>query len=63
VHGVDPAPADALTGELLAATTGRTALIVTHCPEPVPGLREVRLGEAGTFVPAPRARTRGSSTV
>jgi ATP-binding cassette subfamily C protein CydCD len=60
---LDPATADALAGELLAATAGRTALIVTHRPEQTPGLREVRLDEAGTFGPARPARIGGSSTV
>lgn len=60
---LDPVTADALAGELLTATTDRTALIVTHRPEQVPGIREVRLSEPGTFVPAPPARIGGSSTV
>ncbi|GAA2558706.1 thiol reductant ABC exporter subunit CydD [Pseudonocardia hydrocarbonoxydans] len=60
---LDPATAEALAGELLAATAGRTALIVTHRPEHVPGLREVRLGEARTFDPARPALVGGSSRV
>jgi ATP-binding cassette subfamily C protein CydCD len=63
---LDPATADALAGELLAATAGRTALIVTHRLEHTRGLREVRLGEVGTLDPVGPARvdasliTRGS---
>jgi ATP-binding cassette subfamily C protein CydCD len=40
---LDAATADALAGELLASTAGRTALLVTHRPEQTPGLPEVRL--------------------
>ncbi|HLU54813.1 MAG TPA: thiol reductant ABC exporter subunit CydD [Pseudonocardia sp.] len=40
---LDPATADALAAELLTATAGRTALVVTHRPEQTPGLQEVRL--------------------
>jgi ATP-binding cassette, subfamily C, bacterial CydCD len=52
-----------LAGELLAATAGRAALIVTHRPEQTPGLGEVRLGKNGTFDPAPLACVGGSSTI
>ncbi len=41
---LDPATADALAGELLDATAGSTALIVTHRPEQTPGLPALRLG-------------------
>jgi ATP-binding cassette subfamily C protein CydCD len=41
---LDPATADALAGELLAATAGRTALFVTHRPEQARGLQEIGLG-------------------
>ncbi|HXV92353.1 MAG TPA: ATP-binding cassette domain-containing protein, partial [Pseudonocardia sp.] len=41
---LDPGTADALAAEVLTATEGRTALIVTHRPEQVPGVAEVRLG-------------------
>jgi ATP-binding cassette, subfamily C, bacterial CydCD len=60
---LDPATAEVLAAELLAATAGRTALIVTHRPEPTPGLGEVRLGGKGTFDPAPLACVGGSSTI
>jgi ATP-binding cassette subfamily C protein CydCD len=40
---LDPATADELAAELMAATAGRTALIVTHRPEQTPGLPEVRI--------------------
>jgi len=40
---LDPTTADALAAEVLAATSGRTALVVTHRPEQTPGLVEVRL--------------------
>ncbi|TQM36885.1 thiol reductant ABC exporter subunit CydD [Pseudonocardia cypriaca] len=40
---LDPATADALAAELLAATDGRSALVVTHRPDHTPGLAEVRL--------------------
>ena len=40
---LDPATADALAAELMAATAGRTALIVTHRPEQTPGLPELRI--------------------
>ncbi len=43
---LDPATADDLAAELLAATAGRTALIVTHRPEQTPGLPELRIGDA-----------------
>ena len=49
---LDPATAEVLASELLAATAGRTALIVMHRPEHTAGLREVRLGESRTFAPA-----------
>ena len=46
-YRADPdSTADALACELLAATTGRTALLVTHRPEQTPGLPEVRLPAA-----------------
>ena len=41
---LDRACADALSTELLAATADRTALIVTHRPDQVPTLPELRLG-------------------
>ncbi|TCK22338.1 thiol reductant ABC exporter subunit CydD [Pseudonocardia endophytica] len=41
---LDPATADSLSAELIAATEGRTALLVTHRPEHLPGLDPVRLG-------------------
>ncbi len=41
---LDRACADALSVELLAATERRTALIVTHRPDQVPTLPELRLG-------------------
>ena len=41
---LDEATGDALAAEILAATTGRTALIVTHRPEQTPGLPRVQLG-------------------
>jgi ATP-binding cassette subfamily C protein CydCD len=44
---LDATTADALAGELLATTTGRTALLVTHRPEQTPDLPEVRLPAAG----------------
>jgi ATP-binding cassette subfamily C protein CydCD len=40
---LDATTADELAGELMAATAGRTALIVTHRPEQTPGLPQVRL--------------------
>ncbi len=40
---LDPATSDALAGELLAVTEGRTALIVTHRPHQTPGLPALRL--------------------
>ncbi|NMH97522.1 thiol reductant ABC exporter subunit CydD [Pseudonocardia acidicola] len=43
---LDAATGDALAAELLAATAGRTALVVTHRPEQTPGLPQVRLGHA-----------------
>jgi ATP-binding cassette subfamily C protein CydCD len=43
---LDPATADELATELLAATAGRTALIVTHRPEQTPGMPEVRIGRS-----------------
>ncbi|GAA3232593.1 hypothetical protein GCM10017691_27350 [Pseudonocardia petroleophila] len=48
---LDAATADALAAELLAATAGRTALIVTHRPEQTPDLPRVRL-DAEPLVPA-----------
>ncbi len=41
---LDDDTGDALAAEILAATTGRTALIVTHRPEQTPGLPRVQLG-------------------
>ncbi len=41
---LDRACAAALSAELLTATEGRTALIVTHRPDQVPTLPELRLG-------------------
>ncbi len=49
---LDPATAEALATELLTATAERTTLIVTHRPEHVPNLPEVRLGRVRTFGPA-----------
>jgi len=58
---LDVATATALGAEILAATAGRTALIVTHRPEQTPGLPQVRLatpspgppaGREGTYAPA-----------
>ena len=43
---LDPATADDLAAELMAATAGRTALIVTHRPEQTPGVAELRIGDA-----------------
>jgi ABC-type thiamine transport system ATPase subunit len=40
---LDPATADDLAAELMAATAGRTALIVTHLPEQTPGLPELQI--------------------
>lgn len=45
---LDEPTARALAAELLAATAGRTALIVTHRPEQTPGLPLVRLGTGRT---------------
>jgi ATP-binding cassette subfamily C protein CydCD len=42
---LDPATSDALANELLAATEGRTALIVTHRPAQAAGLPTLRLGD------------------
>ncbi len=42
---LDASTADELAGELLAATAGRTALIVTHRPDQTPGLPQVRLAD------------------
>lgn len=53
---LDPATADALAAEILAATAGRTALIVTHRPEQTPGLPRVQLG--GPVLPS-----RGTGTL
>jgi ATP-binding cassette subfamily C protein CydCD len=47
---LDPVTADTLAVELLGATKGRTALIVTHRPEQIPGLPEIRIGR-----PVPRS--------
>jgi ATP-binding cassette subfamily C protein CydCD len=49
---LDPATADELATELVAATAGRTALIVTHRPEQTPGLPELRIGRQGAREPA-----------
>jgi ATP-binding cassette subfamily C protein CydCD len=40
---LDASTAAALAGELLAATAGRTALLVSHHPEHTPGVPQVRL--------------------
>ena len=40
---LDRVTAHVLADEVLAATAGRTALIVTHHPEQTPGLPEIRL--------------------
>jgi ATP-binding cassette subfamily C protein CydCD len=42
---LDATTADELAAELMTATTGRTALIVTHRPEQTPGLPQVRLSD------------------
>ena len=59
---LDPATAEALAAELLTATAGRTTLIVTHRPEHVPHLPEVRLGRVRTFGPAGPVCVGASST-
>jgi len=41
---LDTRTGDALAAEILAATTGRAALIVTHRPGQTPGLPQVRVG-------------------
>ena len=41
---LDEATGTALAGEILVATAGRTALIVTHRPDQTPGLPRIRLG-------------------
>ena len=41
---LDITTAQELAAELMTATVGRTALIVTHRPEQTPGLPQVRLG-------------------
>jgi ATP-binding cassette subfamily C protein CydCD len=56
---LDPDNADALAGELMADTRGRTALIVTHRPEQAPGLTRLRLGPAAP-VPPPATAPRSS---
>ena len=45
---LDETTAAALAEDLLAATTGRTALVVTHRPDQTPSLPEVRLGASLT---------------
>jgi ATP-binding cassette subfamily C protein CydCD len=45
---LDQPTASALAAELLAATSGRTTLVVTHRPEQVPTLPELRLGAPET---------------
>ena len=45
---LDAPTAAALAAELLAATAGRTALIVTHRPEQTPGLPQVQLATGRT---------------
>lgn len=62
---LDATTADELAAELMTATTGRTALIVTHRPEQTPGLPQVRLSDTRCrFVPvtAGGAPTEGSQT-
>ncbi|GAA2552682.1 hypothetical protein GCM10010210_27310 [Pseudonocardia hydrocarbonoxydans] len=62
---LDPATADALAGELLAVTEGRTALIVTHRPEQTPGLTRIRLGDrypCGTTRTSATPRTAAATT-
>ncbi|MDT7710890.1 MAG: ATP-binding cassette, subfamily bacterial CydCD, partial [Pseudonocardiales bacterium] len=49
---LDPATSEALAAELLAATEGRTALIVTHRPGQTPGLPVLRLSGADAFAAA-----------
>jgi ATP-binding cassette subfamily C protein CydCD len=49
---LDPPTAAALSTELMAATRGRTALLVTHHPEQTPGLPQVRVGAAPAVAPA-----------
>jgi ATP-binding cassette subfamily C protein CydCD len=55
---LDAATGDALAAEILAATDGRTALVVTHRPEQVAGLPVVRIASGSTDPghPAPRRR-------
>ena len=43
---LDTATGDALAAEILAATEGRAAIVVTHRPEQTPGLPLVRVGAA-----------------
>lgn len=49
---LDPATSEALAAELLAATEGRTALIVTHRLGQTPGLPVLRLSGADAFAAA-----------
>ena len=48
---LDSTTADALAAELRVATSGRTALIVTHRPEQISGLPEIRLSPAAVRDP------------
>jgi len=49
---LDAATGDALTAEILAATEGRTALVVTHRTDQVAGLPVVEIGDARRCTPA-----------
>ena len=43
---LDGATAEQLAAEIVAATAGRTALVVLHRPDQTPGLPEIPLGSA-----------------
>ena len=60
---LDAATADELAAEIMASTTGKAALLVTHHPDQTPELPQLRLGHSREPVAVPTAAPGTNGTV